>query len=65
MATADRTWFPPTALKGKHWRLELLRVDGTWGWYTEHLTPYHAERMLRLKCELYPKESWRVVEAFR
>jgi hypothetical protein len=61
----DKNWFPPTSLKGKHWRVEVLGIDGTWCWYTEHMHPSHAESFCKYKIEYHPHDQWRVVEAFR
>jgi len=59
----DLNWYPPTSLKGTHWRVELLSVYGLWQWYTEHLTEYDAERFAAYKREYHPHETWRVVKA--
>jgi hypothetical protein len=63
--TPDQSWFPPTSLTGRHWRVEILHVNGQWAWYTEHITERQAEVMLSYKRELSPLDQWRVVEAHR
>lgn len=63
--TPDQSWFPPTSLTGRHWRVEVLHADGSWRWYTEHLTERAAEVFCTYKRELYPTASWRVAEAVR
>lgn len=61
----DSNWFPPTSLMGRHWRVEILHVSGTWRWYTEHLTEHQALTFCKYKQEYHPLDSWRVVEALR
>jgi hypothetical protein len=58
-------WYPPTSLTGRHWRVELRHVDGTWSWYTEHLTEHDAQTFCNYKQEYHPRDSWRVVEVTR
>jgi hypothetical protein len=58
-------WFPPTSLTGRHWRIEVRHIDGSWRCYTEHMTQHDAESALRYRHELSPLDEWRVVEAHR
>jgi len=62
---AKRSWYPPCSLTGSCWRLEILHIDKSWRWYTEHLTHLDAQRMLSVRQTNSACDQWRVVKAFR
>jgi len=59
------TWYPPTSLMGRHWRVEVRHVAGHWVWYTAHLTQEDAEKFCAWKRTNHPRDEWRVVESLR
>jgi len=57
----NRPWFPPNSLTGlTHWRVETLRLDGSFRTYTEHETKDQAIRQLGRMVERYPSHQLRL-----
>jgi len=62
---SQRSWYPPCSLTGSYWRLEILHIDKSWRWYTEHLIYSDAQRMLSIRQSNSACNQWRIVKAFR